>query len=1069
MAEATGLVLGKWWHRTEEADRIVCDLCPRECHLKPGDRGFCFVRQNVDGKMALTTYGKSTGFCIDPIEKKPLNHFYPGTPVLSFGTAGCNLGCQFCQNWDISKSREVERLSELAMPDMIAAAARQTKCRSVAFTYNDPVIWAEYAIDTAKACRAIGIKSVAVTAGYISPPAREEFFHAMDAANVDLKAFTEDFYHRITYSHLQPVLDTLAWLKHESDVWFEITNLIIPDANDRPDEIRQMSDWILQTVGPDIPIHFSAFHPDFRMTDRGRTPHETLLLAKEIAESTGLNFVYVGNVNDAKSQSTWCPNCRALLIERNWYQLGAYGIKGNRCASCDLLIPGHFDDVPGTWGQKREPIRINSFTSHQKESVEMASEVPLVDLNVPVEPQVTKEQEFSIHRAACELILSAVLQRTCRLQDPTLAGAADVTVMGVFVTLKRNGQLRGCIGSLGRPMSLISALTQSATRTATDDHRFPPVTQSELAHLTVDVTLLFNFETVEQVGRDRIDAVRVGTHGLRIQWGSQAGLLLPGVPVEQGWDSETFLNQVCRKAGLPLSAWQQSDTHLQRFEGRMFEGQFDQTLLTDLQLDEQVPVSQRQVQALAAYVRATVMALFHGAVPGCAMPAGCSDSTVDGIALQLTFENSDATATVSRIQLRGGMAMQSTLLQLCEAAAKWLKQLNTTSQLLSRLKINLAIFSNPALHGTIQAPDLTGLDSRKRALMVSNGHRNAWHFDPACTTAELVERAAKSANIELTVSTTVISFAIRCSCERMFNSNVPQAQRGPKIRLPAVAGTFYPALAVDLERAIDDCFAGVHGTEQRKADTEVKKAWSAAMLPHAGLKFSGRIAAGTLRRIRIPDTVVIIGPKHTANGVDLAIAPNEVWQLPNTSVQSDMSLVQALAEHIEGLQLDAAAHAREHSIEMELPLLAKLAPKVGVAAIAVGGLGFDQCMQVGRQLASVISQQATQPLLVISSDMNHFASDDENRRLDEIALAAMETLDPLALYQSVQSNGISMCGVLPAVIVMEALRCLNQLKRIERTGYATSADVTGDKSRVVGYAGVLLGDLRPADKASQAG
>lgn len=352
-----------WWKATADSDRIICELCPRECSLKPGDRGFCFVRQNVDGILRLTTWGRSTGFCIDPIEKKPLNHFLPGTPVLSFGTAGCNLGCQFCQNWDISRSREIERLSEPATPEMIAAAAIRTGCRSVAFTYNDPVVWAEYAIDTARECRMAGIRTVAVTAGYISPCARSDFFNAMDAANVDLKAFTEDFYHRITYSHLQPVLDTLRWLKHESDVWFEITNLIIPGMNDSPDELRQMCDWIMDSVGADVPVHFSAFHPDFRMNDRPQTPAETLLFARETALRQGLRFVYVGNVSDPPNQSTWCPSCGTLLIERNWYQLGEYQLKGNRCSRCDTMIPGVFEEQPGNWGNRRLPIRIAEHIS----------------------------------------------------------------------------------------------------------------------------------------------------------------------------------------------------------------------------------------------------------------------------------------------------------------------------------------------------------------------------------------------------------------------------------------------------------------------------------------------------------------------------------------------------------------------------------------------------------------------------------------------------------------------------------------------------------------------------------
>src|SRR5215469_3851657 len=272
-----GFKAGGWWHDDAEPGRIVCDLCPRACALRSGDRGFCFVRENRGGEMVLSTYGRSTGFCIDPVEKKPLNHFYPGTSILSFGTAGCNLGCKFCQNWSISKSREIEQLSEQASPEAIAEAARRLGCRSVAFTYNDPVVWAEYAIDVASACRAAGVKTVAVTAGYISPAARRPFYEVMDAANVDLKGFTEQFYRHLTLSHLEPVLDTLVWLKRETDVWFEITNLVIPRANDSLDEIRQMCQWILDSLGPDVPLHFTAFHPDFRLQDRPPTPPETLL------------------------------------------------------------------------------------------------------------------------------------------------------------------------------------------------------------------------------------------------------------------------------------------------------------------------------------------------------------------------------------------------------------------------------------------------------------------------------------------------------------------------------------------------------------------------------------------------------------------------------------------------------------------------------------------------------------------------------------------------------------------------------------------------------------------------
>ncbi len=348
---------GRYWHPVADG-KIFCDLCPRACVMAEGDRGFCFVRQNVGGEMVLTTYGRSTGFCVDPIEKKPLNHFYPGTSVLSFGTAGCNLGCQFCQNWSISKSREIEQLSEIAMPEDIAQAALRLECKSVAFTYNDPVIWAEYAIDAAKACHEVGIKAVAVTAGYITPAARTEFYSVIDAANVDLKAFTSQFYKRVCLSEIEPVLDTLKWLKHETDVWFEITNLVIPDENDGTDEIERMCDWILNNLGTDVPIHFTAFHPDFRMDKRPPTPPGTLARAREQAIKAGLKFVYVGNVNDVKRQSTYCPSCKELLIKRDWYELGTYKLKGNSCGKCGEVIAGVFGDVKGDWGRRRQPVSI---------------------------------------------------------------------------------------------------------------------------------------------------------------------------------------------------------------------------------------------------------------------------------------------------------------------------------------------------------------------------------------------------------------------------------------------------------------------------------------------------------------------------------------------------------------------------------------------------------------------------------------------------------------------------------------------------------------------------------------
>ncbi len=330
---------------------------PPALRLKDGDYGFCFVRQNVGGQLVLNTYGRSTGFCVDPVEKKPLAHFYPGSSVLSFGTAGCNMGCKFCQAWEITKSRKVlDRLSQRATPEMIAEAAVRLGCHSVAFTYNDPVIWAEYAIDTAKECHLRGLKTIAVTAGFICPEPRQEFFEVMDAANVDLKGFTEHFYQHQTLSHLQPVLDTLSWIKQESSVWLEITNLIIPGENDDPGELRQMSEWIQENLGADVPLHLTAFHPDYRMMDKPRTPHQTLIQAREIAIDAGLNYVYVGNVLDPQRASTYCPNCHELLIERQWHDVCTYELDENHCRFCGHEIAGHFGKEPGHWGTRRMPV-----------------------------------------------------------------------------------------------------------------------------------------------------------------------------------------------------------------------------------------------------------------------------------------------------------------------------------------------------------------------------------------------------------------------------------------------------------------------------------------------------------------------------------------------------------------------------------------------------------------------------------------------------------------------------------------------------------------------------------------
>lgn len=354
-----GVIEASWWHRLPDG-RFHCDLCPRGCRLRPGQRGFCFVREAREAGVVLSSYGRASGFCVDPVEKKPLNHFFPGTSILSFGTAGCNLGCRFCQNWAISKARVADGLSDWAEPEAVVAAAGRTGCHSIAFTYNDPVVFAEYAIDVATVAREQGIRTVAVTAGYISPAARPEFFGNLDAANVDLKAFSPEFYRKLCFAALEPVLDTLAWIHRETDVWLEVTTLLIPDHNDSHDEIARLCDWYLETLGPAVPLHFTAFHPEWRLSHVPATPARTLQSARRQAKAAGIHHVYTGNISDPEGASTWCPGCGRCVIERHGYTLGAWHLNASgNCGFCGSAIAGRFESQPGSWGPRRERVVIS--------------------------------------------------------------------------------------------------------------------------------------------------------------------------------------------------------------------------------------------------------------------------------------------------------------------------------------------------------------------------------------------------------------------------------------------------------------------------------------------------------------------------------------------------------------------------------------------------------------------------------------------------------------------------------------------------------------------------------------
>lgn len=1066
--------------------------------------------------MVLDTYGKSTGFCIDPIEKKPLNHFFPGTSVLSFGTAGCNLGCQFCQNWDISKSREVSKLSSIAEPELIARAAKELGCKSVAFTYNDPVVWAEYAIDTAKACRSLGLQSVAVTAGYISPAARREFYVHMDAANVDLKAFTEDFYRKITYSQLQPVLDTLRYLRFETDVWFEITNLIIPDANDSDDEFKRMCDWILNEIGSDVPIHFSAFHPDFRMTDRPRTPHSTLLKAYSIAKQCGLKYPYVGNVHDIEHGSTYCWSCRELLIERDWYQLGKYGILGNLCGRCGAEQAGRYDPKPGDWGRKRQPVNLDSYrpvpsnlislgdsksrarsnefpielVSNPRDATTSSVEthsanLPLAStlsansaeesmtnpiLTAPVKLDMLKldelsdEQKGRIHKAAqIVVIATACGKRLTRDWLDLLGPMANLHIMGMFSTLTRGQQLRGCCGFVGRPTKLKDAILSSAQKTTNEDARMPVISTVELPYLKMDVSLLNSPTVVMGPSNERIQHIQVGKHGLKITLGNQTGLLLPSVPVDQNWNEEEFLKGVCRKAGLPENAWQDTNAILETFEGLVLEGKIDSTNLpTDIP-GKMPPGDIESLQKLRQVATNNLIALARGATPSY-YALSAMDGNVHGLVLTLIDSaNRKPLAHWIKSSLRQGMPLQSSLFDLCKAAADVLAKAQFQKE--TDIELAITVLFDPTHHGSIQFEDwngtqlkeslsrceLEGLSSQQRAIVTACGDYAAVSFDSNKSILELTVDAASEVRTRRN-PVGVYSMACISTVDSLLASNRTKPVSDSVVRQPAIAEGFYPSNPVARRQLVAEF--------KEHVPTEITpKPALALMTPHAGLRFSGQVAMNVWSSVQIPSTVLLIGPKHTALGRDWAVSPAEAWELPGGERwEVDQELAHKIATEVEGMEMDFAAHAREHGTEIQLPILEgciQSGAKPKIVAIAMNGASQEEIDRCADQLAKVLRSMPSLPLMVISSDLNHYLPEAENRRRDRLAIDAMLTGDPSKLIEICQSNQITMCGLIPAVLVMQTLINLGEKFQVEEIVYNNSSH-RGNSDRVVGYAGVAF-------------
>jgi AmmeMemoRadiSam system protein B/AmmeMemoRadiSam system protein A len=625
-----------------------------------------------------------------------------------------------------------------------------------------------------------------------------------------------------------------------------------------------------------------------------------------------------------------------------------------------------------------------------------------------------------------------------------LAELGNRPVAGAFVSLKRSRHLRSCCGLFGATLPLGQALEQATVRAAWEDPRFPPLSPTELDRLNMEVWLLYAPELVKHRGEQRLQAITLGTHGIQVVRDQARGLFLPSVPVEAGWDVLQYLEQVCLKAGLPPHSWKEDETALYRFEGVSLR-----TPLADI--PGTVPVANRawpcRPEDLLVYqewCRSNLMALALGATPSYYCPQ-VSDGSLTGLILQLPSAGRGG-RTFGQFSLRPPLPLQATLFSLVQSAAQYLAGQGGKTGSPSAQPLRLTFLQDPVLQGSVADPHLEGLNPKQRGLLVLENDRLALVFDPGRSPEELLAEATNQVRVRRPAAASLFSLEVLGAGPVSF-STVPRPDPGAGIRPPAVAGRFYSADAADLTRTVESLLNGERRPEP----------WPAALVPHAGLAFSGRVAGEVFRRLLLPPQIIVIGPKHTRPGLDWAVAPHQSWGLPGRTLEADPQLARQLCQAIPGLEMDAAAHQHEHSIEVQLPFLAHLAPKIRVVGIVVGPSDLDHCCRFAQGLAGLLRNLPQPPLLLISSDLNHFAPDPENRRLDALALKALQKGDPKELFQTVTQHHISMCGLLPAVIVLETLRLLGRLQRIEQVAYATSGEATGDLQRVVGYGGMLFG------------
>jgi AmmeMemoRadiSam system protein B/AmmeMemoRadiSam system protein A len=684
---------------------------------------------------------------------------------------------------------------------------------------------------------------------------------------------------------------------------------------------------------------------------------------------------------------------------------------------------------------------------------ETASPSAAMGAAAPIKPlkmdRLTADQRHCILKMASNVVAQSVTGELLKAPEESIGELAKSVVMGVFVTLKRGDVLRGCCGVLGKPMALGPAISSAALRTATEDKRMAPISPCELPFLNIDVTLLGPFKRIEAAGAERAAAVRIGKHGLMIQRGQKSGLLLPSVATERGWDAVRFLQAVCTKAGLPVGAWESDDTQVMTFDGEALSSRLAEQLPINLPNAIRPPLTTEQVSAYAKIAGQNIVALVTGGTPSYVIPE-LPDVTVNAIVLSMQWESEDhpeqkRQGSALQVSFRPGVALQSTLYQMCQQAAAMFQQ----QQFNGQLQLGLTLGFDPAMHGFGAKADLTGVDSATRAIVISDERHCGFAFNAEKSADELRELLRQNLPIS-SRDASVHSLHVMSTMPNVISVSAPNPVAASGGRPPAVAGKFYPAEDA-ARRALVSTLC--QGEEPEKYSP------LAMMVPHAGLKYSGKVAAHVWRSLENPQdrTLIIISPKHTTRGVNWSVCPFDSWNISSTtSFESDSGLAKQIAESVEPVQMDAAAHQLEHGIEVQLPILEKVAPKAKIVGMALHGGSWADIQAAAKQMAELIKTLDRPPLLVISSDMNHYAPDAENRRRDRLALDALATGDPQLLIDTCHDNDISMCGLIPAAFVMETLRQLQLDFKVLEVDYATSADTSGDKSQVVGYAGALF-------------